>query len=104
MTTHDNALIRLTLAWASVGMAPTTTSAQQSEEQSPCWARVWEDPTMDSRIRGLIWAVGGQRMTEHLFYLSEDPLPYRKLNFTLPGHEKNTLYEADDYVARQLES
>ena len=43
-------------------------------------------------------------MSKHLFYLAKDPLPYRKLNFTLPGHEKNTLYEADDYLAGRLES
>jgi len=29
--------------------------------------------------------VTGERMSKHLFYLAKDPLPYRKLNFTLPG-------------------
>jgi hypothetical protein len=43
-------------------------------------------------------------MSKDLFYLAKDPLPYRKLNFTLPGHEKNSLYEADDYLAGKLES
>jgi len=55
-------------------------------------------------IRDLIGAVDAGRMKESLFYLSKDPLPFRKLNFTLPGHAKNTLYEADDYLARRLES
>ena len=41
-------------------------------------------------------------MSKHLFYLAKDPLPYRKLNLTLPGHAKNTLYEADDYITSQL--
>lgn len=59
---------------------------------------------VDASIRRLISAVDSERMSKHLFYLSKDPLPYRKLNLTLPGHEKNTLYEADDYLAGKLEA
>jgi hypothetical protein len=59
---------------------------------------------LDATIRLLIADVNSARMSKHLFYLAKDPLPYRKLNFTLPGHAKNTLYEADDYIASQLES
>jgi len=43
-----------------------------------------------------------ERMQRDLFYMSSDPLPCRQLNVTLPGHSKNTLYEADDYIAEQL--
>lgn len=57
------------------------------------------DPMLD-----LIQEVEEPRMRENLFYLAKDPLPYRKLNYTLPGHEKNTLYEADDFIQGQLES
>ena len=60
--------------------------------------RVGED------IRRLIGDVDRERMSKHLFYLARDPLPYRKLNLTLPGHEKNTLHEADDYLAGKLEA
>ena len=59
---------------------------------------------VDSSIRRLISDVDPERISKHLFYLSKDPLPYRKLNLTLPGHEKNTLYEADDYLAGKLEA
>ncbi len=59
---------------------------------------------VDASIRRLISNVDPERMSKHLFYLAKDPLPYRKLNLTLPGHEKNTLYEADDYLAGQLET
>jgi hypothetical protein len=59
---------------------------------------------VDANIRRLISAVDPERMSKHLFYLAKDPLPYRKLNLTLPGHQKNTLYEADDYLAGQLEA
>lgn len=57
---------------------------------------------VEASIRRLISAVEPGRMSKNLFYLAKDPLPYRKLNLTLPGHQKNTLYEADDYLADQL--
>ncbi len=57
---------------------------------------------VEARVRRLISAVDAARMSKSLFYLAKDPLPYRKLNLTLPGHQKNTLYEADDYLADQL--
>jgi len=59
---------------------------------------------VDARIRRLIRQVDSERMSKNLFALAKDPLPYRKLNFTLPGHAKNTLYEADDYISGRLES
>ena len=58
----------------------------------------------DATIRRLIGDVNSVRMSKHLFYLAKDPLPYRKLNLTLPGHAKNTLYETDDYLASQLQA
>ncbi|MEN6427012.1 MAG: M28 family peptidase [Phycisphaerales bacterium] len=61
------------------------------------------DPNkVDDAIRRLIGGVDLEQISKHVFYLAKDPLPYRKLNFTLPGHEKNTLYEADDYLAAKL--
>jgi hypothetical protein len=41
-------------------------------------------------------------MARDLRYLAEDPLRYRKLNYTRPGAAKCSLYEADDYIAVQL--
>lgn len=55
-------------------------------------------------IRRLINAVDPSRISKHVFYLAEDPLPFRKLNLTLPGHSKSTLDEADDYLASNLEA
>ena len=60
--------------------------------------------TLNATIRDLISAVDAERMRTDLFYLAKDPLPCRKLNFTLPGHERNTLYETDDYIAGRLAS
>jgi hypothetical protein len=59
---------------------------------------------VDVSIRRLIKGVEPERMSKHLFYLAKDPLPYRKLNLTLPGRQKNTLYEADDYLTGKLET
>jgi len=73
----------------------------------PAWARQAGSDNLalsDAAIRRLIRRVDSERMSKHLFHLAKDPLPYRKLNLTLPGHEKNTLHEADDYLAGHLES
>jgi len=53
-------------------------------------------------IKSLLEKVDSKRMAHDLFYLSKNPLPFRKLNYTLPGHAKNTLYEANDFIAEQL--
>ncbi len=58
---------------------------------------------MDS-TPSLIARVDDALLREHLFHLARGPLPCRTLNYTLPGHGKCTLYEADDYVAGKLES
>jgi hypothetical protein len=84
--------------------APAPSAGKKGQAQESGWERIWADKTVDAAIRGRVAAVDPQRMSKDLFYLSKDPLPYRKLNFTLPGHAKNTLYEADDYLAGRLES
>jgi len=68
------------------------------------WQQVWEDKDARAQISRLIGMVSKKRMSEHLFYLAKDPLPCRRLNFTLPGHQKNTLYEADAYLSQKLRS
>ncbi len=55
-------------------------------------------------IPDFIKQVSQERLEENLFYLAKDPLPYRKLNYTIPGHKKNTLYEADDFIQSKFES
>ena len=56
------------------------------------------------QIPALIKQVDQQRIRDNLFRLSKDPLPYRKLNYTVPGHKKSTLDEADDFIQAKLES
>lgn len=43
-------------------------------------------------------AVDAGRIRRDLFYLAEDPLPCRTLNYVVPGRDKCTLYEADAYI------
>ena len=88
-------------------LLPVTSDASEDgkgEQGRPAWEEVWDDKEADASIRSRFGAVDTERMSKHLFYLSKDPLPFRKLNFTLPGHDKNTLHEADDYLAGKLES
>jgi len=54
-------------------------------------------------IPGFIEQVSQKNLSENLFYLAKDPIPYRKLNYTIPGHKKSTLYEADDFIQSKLE-
>ncbi len=54
--------------------------------------------------RAFLDGVSEDRMRQTLYYLSSDPLPFRTLNYTLPGHKESTLAEADAYLARHLSS
>ncbi|MCL4401559.1 MAG: M28 family peptidase [Acidobacteria bacterium] len=78
-------------------------TGMDGQKPQPSWDKVW-NRTVDARIRSVLRVVDSERMSRNLFALAKAPLPYRKLNLTLPGHEKNTLYEADDYIAARLES
>ena len=37
-----------------------------------------------------------------VFHLAKDPLPFRKVNFTVPGHAQNSLDETDAWIGAQL--
>jgi hypothetical protein len=54
-------------------------------------------------IPDLILQVDRDELTKNLFYLSKE-LQYRKINYTIPGHTKNSLDEADDFIVSKLES
>jgi hypothetical protein len=55
-------------------------------------------------VTDLIARVDGDFIRRNLFHLSEDPLPFRKVNHTRPGASRSTLDEADDFIRGQLES
>ena len=96
----------IVLACFAAGVRPDLTgSAHQGKTgERSGWERVWGSPGFEATVRSLGSAVDAKRMSGNLFHLAKDPLPYRKLNLTLPGHAKSTLEEADDFIAGQLES
>jgi peptidase M28-like protein len=53
-------------------------------------------------IPALLAQIAEERLHRSVSYLAKDPLPYRKLNFTVPDHTRNTLYEADAWIETQL--
>ena len=55
-------------------------------------------------IPDYIRQIDPDRLSQTLFHIAEDPLPFRKLNYTRPGASKNSLYEADDFLQEALES
>ena len=55
-------------------------------------------------ITAMIDRVDIDNLRTNLFHIASDPLPCRTLVTTLPGHEKCTLHEADDFLADKLES
>lgn len=79
-------------------------NAAENEAADNAWTKTWQRDGVTATIRRHLNLVDGQRMKKNLFYLSKSPLPFRKLNLTLPGHEKSTLHEANDYLAGKMES
>ena len=53
-------------------------------------------------IRDMIAKVDPERLRHDLFYLSKDPLPFRKVNYTRHGQQRSTLEETDDFIEQQL--
>ena len=50
----------------------------------------------------LLEAVSCDRLHHDLFYLCRDPLPFRTVSYTIPWHTKNSLDEADDFIAAEM--
>jgi hypothetical protein len=53
-------------------------------------------------IEAVIAEASEEQIRRNLFHLSEDPLPFRKVNHTRPGATKNTLEETDAFLAEKL--
>ncbi|MBI5095026.1 MAG: M28 family peptidase [Candidatus Hydrogenedentes bacterium] len=50
----------------------------------------------------LLERIDRNRIEHCIRYLAQDPLPCRRLNYTVPGRDKCTLYEADDFIRGEL--
>lgn len=79
-------------------------NAAENETADSAWTKTWQQDGVTATIRRHLNLVDSVRMKTNLFYLSKSPLPFRKLNLTIPGHEKCTLHEANDYLAGKMES
>lgn len=53
-------------------------------------------------IARIINQMDEDRLTRNLFYLCKDPLPFRKVNYTIPGHAQHTLDQTDAWITDQL--
>ena len=56
------------------------------------------------KIPQTIASVSAARLRRDLFHLASHPLPFRKVNFTIAGHGRCSLDEADDMLQEQLEA
>ncbi|MCS7060614.1 MAG: M28 family peptidase [Anaerolineae bacterium] len=52
----------------------------------------------------LLQLISAERLKRDLFYLSNHPLPFRKVNYTRPGQTIDSLAETDAYIRGQLEA
>jgi hypothetical protein len=53
-------------------------------------------------IPGFLRQVSEANLRHSVYYLAKDPLPFRKANYSTPGHAQNTLAEADAWIETQL--
>ncbi len=61
-----------------------------------------ETTAYSESIAELIGQVSESELRDSVFYLSDDPLPFRKANYTRPGQTRSTLDEADDFIEGKL--
>jgi len=53
-------------------------------------------------IPGFLAQIAEANLRRSLFYIAKDPLPFRKANYTVPGHKRSTLDETDAWIEKQL--
>jgi len=53
-------------------------------------------------ITELLTTISPDNLRRILYYLCKEPIPCRTLNFTRPGQDRCTLYEADDFITQML--
>lgn len=57
-----------------------------------------------THVHQMLAQVDAGRMYDHLFYIAQDPLPYRKVNYSVPGRGVHTLQQTDEFIVAQLTS
>jgi hypothetical protein len=74
-------------------------SAQSIQTNTPD-----KDKNYELIFKSLSSKVDIERIRKGVYYLSQDPLPRRVLNWSLPGHTLSSLEEADAWIVKQLTS
>lgn len=60
------------------------------------------DPPPADAIPGFLAQIDAARLRRGVFHLAKDPLPYRKVTFTAPGHARHSLDETDAWIQAHL--
>jgi hypothetical protein len=60
-----------------------------------------KDKNYDLNYVSLSAKVDKERVRKGVYYLSQELLPRRVLNWSLPGHTLSTLVEADSWIVKQ---
>ncbi|MBI5394795.1 MAG: M28 family peptidase [Verrucomicrobia bacterium] len=53
-------------------------------------------------IPGLIAQISEANLRRGVIHIASDPLPFRKANYTVPGHKRSSLDETDAWIEKQL--
>jgi len=78
-----------------IGMA--TGSAQTPQSNSPEAENIYK-----SHFISLYASIDQENIRKGVYYLAQDPLPRRVLNWSVPGHALSSLEEADAWILQQL--
>ena len=93
--------MKMNNVWSAFACALVIASAWANESESAPPAR--SAPAADRDvIPGFLRQVAEANLRHAVFYLAKDPLPFRKANYTVPGHAQNSLDETDAWIERQL--
>jgi hypothetical protein len=63
-----------------------------------------KDKKYEKTYASLSAKVDKERIRKAVYYLAQDPLPRRVLNWSIPGHSLSSLEEADAWIMQQLKS
>lgn len=89
--------------WCAFFGAIIVASADVSAAESAQLARPAETPDREI-IPGFLQQVSEVNLRHTVSHLAKAPLPFRKVNYTVPGHAQNSLEEADAWIETQLRS
>ncbi len=89
------------LLWGAIACALVATSVCVDASESAELARA-TGPASPDIIPEFLRRVSETNLSAGVYYLAKEPLPFRKANYTVPGHAQNTLAETDAWIEEQL--